>query len=159
MVVDKDTKESIFFVQIGAGVKALDYGAPIISANPPICSPRVSGDMRKGGELTATDLQILTVRYNCAVGGSTVITLRIPPEDNSKESITWAWRKNNGPSPVLQSAMDGQYDWENHEVGSLLMVVLALAGVAYCMSGKNESNKGFTRVPANDTWESMGKAA
>ena len=49
MVVDKDTKESIFFVRIGGeDVKAVDYGEPIISANPPICSPRVSGDMRKG---------------------------------------------------------------------------------------------------------------
>jgi hypothetical protein len=33
----------------------------------------------------------------------------------------------------------------------LCQVVLALALVAYCTRGKNESNKGFSRVPQHDT--------
>lgn len=30
-------------------------------------------------------------------------------------------------------------------------VVLVLVIVGYCMTGKNESNKGFSRVPQHDT--------
>lgn len=122
MVVDKDTKESTFFVATTNGKRVVDYKEPHVSADPPICSPRVSGVMRKGGELSAEDPQTISVRYNCAVGGSTVITMRIPLEDDSKEAITWAWRKNNGPSPLISDAMNGEEHWENHEVGSLLMV-------------------------------------
>jgi hypothetical protein len=122
MVVDKEHLESSFYVHTSSDAKRLDYQEPIVSADPPICSPRVSGVMRKGGELAPDEPQQLTVRYNCAVGGSTVITMRIPLEDESKESITWAWRKNNGPAPVVSAAMSGGENWENHEVGSLLMV-------------------------------------
>ena len=35
-------------------------------------------------------------------------------------------RKNNGPAPNVQSAMDSDEDWENHEVGSLGVLVLGV---------------------------------
>ena len=42
-------------------------------------SPRTAGEMRKGGSLSGSAPMTLVVRYNCVMGGSTVITVRIPP--------------------------------------------------------------------------------
>ena len=50
MVVDKETKESVFYVQLSGAKGDLDYTEPYISSDPPICSPRVSGVMRKVGQ-------------------------------------------------------------------------------------------------------------
>ena len=156
MVVDKDSGTSTFYVMVDPGVKPMAFDEPVVTANPPICSPRVSGEMRKGGQITSKEGMQLTVRYNCAVGGSTVITMRIPLEDDSLETITWAWRKNNGPAPAVQSAIDHENHYDSSEVMSLLVLVVGLMAVVYCISGKlggkNETNKGFSRLPQHDTW-------
>ena len=33
----------------------------------------------------------MTVRYNCAAGGSAIITVRMDLEDDALESVTWSW--------------------------------------------------------------------
>jgi hypothetical protein len=155
MVVDKHTLFSTFHVTLDRGTKPMGFGEPYVSANPPICSPRVSGEMRKGGQLTANEAMKMKVNYNCAVGGSTVITLRIPLEDDTKEAVTWAWRKNNGPAPAVKSAIERQSHYDTSEVLSLLVLVVGLLAAAYCISGKmgkNESHDGYSRVAQKDSW-------
>ena len=55
----------------------VDFQAPVVKAEPEICSPRVGGEMRKGGQLSSEGPMPLTVRYNCHAPGETVITMRI----------------------------------------------------------------------------------
>ena len=46
---------------------------------------------RQGGELANDEMQTMTVRYNCAAGGSAIITVRMDLEDDALESVTWSW--------------------------------------------------------------------
>ena len=55
----------------------IDFKEPIVKAEPEICSPRVGGEMRKGGQLSSEEPMSLTVRYNCHAPGETIITMRI----------------------------------------------------------------------------------
>ena len=55
----------------------VDFKEPVVKAEPEICSPRVGGEMRKGGQLSSEGPMSLTVRYNCHAQGETVITVRI----------------------------------------------------------------------------------
>ena len=49
------------------------------------------GCCRQGGELANDEMQTMTVRYNCAAGGSAIITVRMDLEDDALESVTWSW--------------------------------------------------------------------
>ena len=61
-----------------------------------MCSPRVGGEMRKGGQLSSEGPLALTVRYNCHSPGSAVVTLRMEMEDGTHDAVVWSWRKENG---------------------------------------------------------------
>ena len=89
MVVDKDTQQSLFFFSLEDGTDEISFLDPIVTASPAICAPRISGDMRKGGDLEVDEPMSMTIRYNCATGGSTVITVRIPLDDETLEAVTW----------------------------------------------------------------------
>jgi hypothetical protein len=54
----------------------VDFKEPIVKAEPEICSPRIGGEMRKGGQLSSEGPLPLTVRYNCHAPGETVVTVR-----------------------------------------------------------------------------------
>eukprot|EP01043_Picozoa_sp_COSAG02_P049847 COSAG02_NODE_5052_length_4692_cov_2.956238_2_plen_686_part_00 len=121
---------STFYVQSST---VINYQAPYVSADPPICSPQVHGTMRSGGELSPNDLQAMEVQYNCAVGGSTVITVTIPLEDNTKEAITWSWRKSSGPAPVKPSHDVLRTDSVGGDSGPVLTVFFGIIlGCVFC---------------------------
>merc|ERR1712216_173291 len=131
-------------------------GEPVVTASPAICAPRVSGDMRKGGDLEVGEPMSMTVRYNCATGGSTVITVRVPLDDQTLEAVTWSFRKNNGPSAAIQQAIDSDGDWTAGEVMWLLVFILAVALLAYVGKSTVGGGNGYSRVSTYDDTE-MGK--
>ena len=107
-------QESTFCAHCGT-VKRVDFKEPYVSADPPICAPRVSGVMRKVGVGPGRPAAV-TVRYNYAVGGRDA--MRIP------------LRTTRGGDLLAQvTARPGGFcghEWrrelQNHEVESLLMV-------------------------------------
>lgn len=74
----------------------VDFKEPHVKAEPEICSPRIGGEMRKGGQLSSDGPMPLTIRYNCHAPGETVITVRIAMEDGTHDDVVWSWRKASG---------------------------------------------------------------
>eukprot|EP01052_Picozoa_sp_SAG31_P002629 SAG31_NODE_94_length_26208_cov_6.281091_19_plen_407_part_00 len=143
MVVDRSVTFSSFFVwfkETGSNKDhSIAFGAPIVTASPDICSPRISGEMRKGGELSAATPMLLTVRYNCVVGGSTVITVRIPIVDEEHDAVVFAWRKNNGPNPTIEAIVERKKAAIPHTF-NIVVVGIAVAVIlfaAYTMCSKS----------------------
>merc|ERR1712031_134389 len=78
----------------------MGFSDPIVTSSPQICTPRFTGPSRKGGVVTADEYSQLVLKFNCIGGGSAVILVRIPLEDEDVDDVSFAFRKSNGELAV-----------------------------------------------------------